>query len=55
MTVIALGICRDGWVTRDAKWTDPRDGKVVMGVSRLPCEECGGKGCPKPAAKADAS
>lgn len=46
MTIVLTDRCNDGWVTRDARWTAP-DGRVVMGVSRLPCEKCDGKGCPK--------
>lgn len=50
MTIVAIGVCVDGWIRKSGKFTFP-DGREQWGITDpIPCEKCGGKGCPKPAA-----
>lgn len=49
MTIVAVGVCVNGKVRRNASGIGV-DGRTVWGItSPTPCEKCGGKGCAKPA------
>lgn len=55
MTIVLVGVCVDGQIRKAGKYTFP-DGREQHGItSPMPCEKCGGKGCPKAtAAEAEA-
>jgi hypothetical protein len=50
MTIVAVGVCVEGWIRKAGTYVFP-DRREQHGVtSPMPCEKCGGKGCPKPSA-----
>lgn len=52
MTIVMVGVCVNGKVRKNASGIGA-DGREQWGITDpMPCEECGGKGCPKPGAKA---
>lgn len=52
MTIIMIGVCRNGEVPRNvSNWRDPRTGQVASGITYDKCEKCDGKGCPPAPAK----
>lgn len=53
MTILLVGVCENGLIRKAGKGHDGQ--REVGGItSAIPCEKCGGKGCPKPAREAEA-